>query len=96
LLLILPLTGCVVCAQTAQSGADLSIRAQSDWIDYGPIFTTGALGEWDYQLRGAFTGTVVKKAGIYYLYYRGARGYRTSGDETVPGGPLGWQPDRMA
>jgi hypothetical protein len=61
----------------------LSIPAQSDWIDYGPIFEHGELGEWDYQLYGGFTGAAIKKNGTYYLYYQGASGYRVSPDETV-------------
>jgi hypothetical protein len=83
LVLILSLAGCAVVAEPAQSALDFSIPAQSDWTDYGPIFKSGALGEWDYFLWGAFTGTAVKKDEIYYLYYQGARGYRTSFDETV-------------
>lgn len=83
LILSLSLAGCALSAQTAQSGASLSIPAHSDWTDYGVIFEAGALGEWDYQLWGAFTGTAVKKDGTTYLYYQGARGYRTAFDETV-------------
>ncbi len=61
----------------------VTIPAQTDWIDYGPIFGIGELGEWDYQLYGGFAGSVLKKDGVYYLYYQGARGYRTTIDETV-------------
>jgi hypothetical protein len=62
---------------------NLAIPAQSDWTDHGLIFDRGELGEWDYFLWGAFTGTAVKRNGTFYLYYQGARGYRTSFDETV-------------
>jgi hypothetical protein len=81
--LVLFLVGCVRSALPAQPGANLPIPAQSDWTDYGLIFKAGALGEWDYQLFGGFAATAVKKDGTYYLYYQGASGYRTTGDETV-------------
>jgi hypothetical protein len=63
--------------------ADYTIPDQTDWIDYGPIFAQGEFGEWDYQLFGAFTNTVIKRDGIFYLYYQGASGYRVDPDETV-------------
>ena len=66
-----------------QADAVLSIPDQSDWTDYGKILEAGALGEWDYQLWGAFTATATEKDGTYFLYYQGASGYRTTGDETV-------------
>ena len=62
---------------------DHSIPTQSDWVDYGPIFYAGDLGEWDYQLFGGFTASTVKKDGVFYLYYQGASAYRTSPDDTV-------------
>jgi hypothetical protein len=65
------------------SPIDYKIPAQSDWVDYGQIFDAGELGEWDYQLYGGFTNSVVKRDGIFYLYYQGASGYRTTPDETV-------------
>ncbi len=61
----------------------ISIPAQSDWIDIGPIFERGAEDEWDHYLWGGFGGTAIKMDGTYYLYYQGARGYRTTPDETV-------------
>jgi hypothetical protein len=82
-MLILSLVGCGVSALTEQSGTTLSVPVQSDWTDYGTILESGALGEWDYQLWGGFAGTAVKKEKTYYLYYQGAGGYRTTGDETV-------------
>jgi hypothetical protein len=54
---------------------DLQIPEQIDWIDHGPIFEKGKKGEWDYLLYGAFTGTVLKKDGTFYLYYQGAKDY---------------------
>jgi hypothetical protein len=53
----------------------LSIPAQSDWVDCGPIFNAGAEGEWDYYLWGGFAASIVKKDGLYYLYYQGSSGY---------------------
>jgi hypothetical protein len=66
----------------SRSSVSTPVPAQSDWTDYGTIFESGALGEWDYQLFGGFTGTAVKKDGTYYLYYQGASGYRIV-DDTV-------------
>jgi hypothetical protein len=63
--------------------SDPEIPSQSDWVDYGPIFSAGELGEWDYQLFGGFTASAIKKEGVFYLYYQGASGYRTAPDETV-------------
>jgi hypothetical protein len=54
---------------------DLQIPKQADWIDHGPILEKGKIGDWDYLLYGAFTGTVVKKDGTFYLYYQGAKEY---------------------
>jgi hypothetical protein len=52
-----------------------TIPSQSDWLECGPIFTAGNEGEWDYYLWGGFASSVVKKNGIFYLYYQGANGY---------------------
>lgn len=67
----------------AQFTTDLAIPAQADWVDYGPIFERGDLGEWDYLLWGGFAATAVKKNGVYFLYYQGSSGYRLVPDETV-------------
>jgi hypothetical protein len=58
----------------------LAIPAQADWVDHGSIFARGGLGEWDLLQWGGFGGTAVKKNGVYYLYYQGARGYRSPDD----------------
>lgn len=50
------------------------IPGQSDWIDCGTIFGHGKAGEWDYYLWGGFASSVVKKDGVFYLYYQGAPG----------------------
>ena len=83
LVLVLSLVGCASYVFSLRADTHLPIPVQSDWTDHGLILKAGALGEWDYQLFGGFTATAVKKNGIYYLYYQGARGYRTTGDETV-------------
>lgn len=77
LILLLSLAGCSVFAQTVKSsvGMSMSIPDQSDWIDCGAIFSAGNEGEWDHYLWGGFATTVVKKDGIFYLYYQGANGY---------------------
>jgi predicted GH43/DUF377 family glycosyl hydrolase len=62
---------------------EYDIPSQTDWMDYGTIFEAGDLGEWDYQLYGCFANSVIKKDGIFYLYYQGASGYRSEPDDTV-------------
>jgi len=76
------LVGCVWSGAPAPLAVDLPIPTQSDCTDYRKIIQNGTLGQWDYQLFGGFTGTVVKKDGIYNLYYKGASGYRIA-DDTV-------------
>ena len=67
----------------------IAIPEQSEWVDYGSVFEAGLEGDWDYLLYGGFTVSVVKKDGVFYLYYQGASGYRTSPDETVTGRAIG-------
>jgi hypothetical protein len=62
-------------APTSAQGRQAQIPSQSDWLECGPIFTAGNEGEWDYYLWGGFASSVVKKNGIFYLYYQGANGY---------------------
>jgi hypothetical protein len=73
----------------SESEEGFLIPEQTDWVDHGPIFEAGGEGEWDYLLYGGFTVSVLKKDGIFYLYYQGASGYRTSPDETVTGRAIG-------
>jgi hypothetical protein len=58
-----------------QPGNTVRIPDQSDWIDCGTIFGHGKAGEWDYYLWGGSANSVVKKHGVFYLYYQGAPGY---------------------
>lgn len=51
------------------------VPAQADWVDCGQILAQGAEGDWDRFLWGGFANTVVKKDGVFYLYYQGASGY---------------------
>lgn len=60
--------------------ADLPIPQQDDWVDYGEILSSGLPGQWDLYLYGGMAGSVVKKDGIYYLYYQGSSGYDSLGD----------------
>jgi chitodextrinase len=86
LILLIPVvlsTGCGYAAAPVHAADVIPIPTQQDWTDYGVVLSAGALGEWDYQLFGGFTGTVVKRDGTFYLYYQGARGYRLIDDETV-------------
>jgi hypothetical protein len=54
---------------------DILIPEQSEWTDYGFIIEKGEAGDWDFYLSGGFTGTVVKKNSVFYLYYQGAEDY---------------------
>jgi hypothetical protein len=53
----------------------VAIPQQEDWVDHGKIIDSGAEGEWDLYLWGGFANSVVKKDGVYYLYYQGSNGY---------------------
>jgi hypothetical protein len=75
--------GCASLPSSLLSRMEISVPAQSDWVDYGAILTQGEEGEWDHYLYGGFTSTVVKKDGTFYLYYQGASDYRSAFDETV-------------
>ncbi len=72
-LIVSLLAALAACAPT--HAYDLAIPDQADWIECGPIFSAGAEGEWDFYLWGGFASTVVKKDGIFYLYYQGSDGY---------------------
>ena len=68
---------------TEQPGTEIHIPSQSDWVDYGTILEAGAEDDWDYYLWGGFAFSVIKKDGLFYLYYQGSSDYRTEYDETV-------------
>jgi hypothetical protein len=53
------------------------IPQADDWKDYGPILEAGSEGEWDFLFAGITPASLVKKDGVYYLYYVGADGHRS-------------------
>jgi hypothetical protein len=75
LLVVVGLVGCGGAAVEATAVPITPIPAQSDWLECGQIFRAGAEGEWDTYLWGGFAATVVKKDGLFHLYYQGANGY---------------------
>ncbi|MGB3564899.1 MAG: LamG-like jellyroll fold domain-containing protein, partial [Thermoanaerobaculia bacterium] len=79
-----PGVGDVAGRDGASTGAALlPIPAQSDWTDYGTILEPGDVGEWDFQLFGAFVASAIKHNGTYFLYYQGACCYRILDDTTT-------------
>lgn len=62
------------------------VPEETDWIDKGIVLEAGPVGSWDVRLHGMITPcSVVKKHGIYFLYYLGADGDR--GPPHNDGGP---------
>jgi len=65
--------------QPAAASATVRIPKQSDWTDRGTALSPGPSGSWDARLTGAITpATVVKFNGVFYLYYIGADGNRST------------------
>ena len=63
--------------------AEVQIPSQFDWTLAGTALTAGPAGAWDARLYGQISpSTVIKKDGVYYLYYVGA-----DGDRSTDGGP---------
>jgi hypothetical protein len=63
--------------------AELRIPSASDWVEYGAVLQVGSPGAWDMMFAGASVpSTVVKRDGVYYLYYGGA-----DGERSTDGGP---------
>ena len=59
---------------------DVKIPKQLDWTVVGTVLESGPSGSWDARLHGQISPcSVVKKDGIYYLYYIGADGNRKDG-----------------
>lgn len=73
-------------ASTAGSGniprfEDVAIPAAGDWTAQGEVVPTGAGGEWDDRIDGAFNSIAVRKMGTkLYFYYVGADGTRSFDD----------------
>lgn len=55
----------------------------SDWQTQGVAIREGEEGEWDRYLWGAFANSVIKKDGVYYLYYQGSRYYDDACDSVA-------------
>lgn len=62
---------------------DIPVPQQADWTDYGPVLESGSLGDWDFQLWGAFAASAVKRDGTFYLYYQGSCCYRIVDDSVT-------------
>jgi hypothetical protein len=59
---------------------EVKIPKQSDWTLVGKVLERGPSKSWDARLHGQISPcSVVKKDGIYYLYYIGADGNREDG-----------------
>lgn len=58
----------------------LAVPDESQWTDYGTILGAGEVGDWDFQLAGAFAGSAIKRGNTYYLYYQGSCCYRIADD----------------
>ena len=55
----------------------VSVPAESDWHEVGPILAAGPDGAWDRHLAGASSpSTVVRHDALWWLYYGGADGLR--------------------
>jgi len=80
-LFVLSLTGLAPDPVDASYEAQriVGIPEQSDWVDRGVVLSPGQQGSWDVRLGGMISpATVVKKNGVYFLYYIGADGNRSS------------------
>ncbi len=56
---------------------EVQIPKQSDWTEHRAVIKTGEFGSWDTRFYGQVSpSTVVKKNGVFYLYYVGANGNR--------------------
>jgi hypothetical protein len=73
------------CGSEAGHEQTLAIPTQSEWVDCGRILEAGADGEWDHHLWGGFGLSVIKRNGVYFLYYQGSRAY----DEVA--GTVAWR-----
>lgn len=53
----------------------------SSWTNQGVAIAEGNPGEWDRYLWGGFANSLVKKDGVYYLYYQGSAAYDDACDD---------------
>lgn len=61
--------------QAADLRVDYWLPGPEDWKDRGTILERGAPGAWNHHLAGGFAGAVIKRSGVFLLYYQGARSY---------------------
>lgn len=65
-------------APVTRTGNEINVPKDADWMSHGVVLSAGGSGSWDVRLTGALSPcTVVKKDGIYFLYYIGADGNRS-------------------
>lgn len=58
---------------------EVRIPKQSDWTEHGVVIESGKSGSWDTRFHGQVCPcTVVKKNGVFYLYYVGSNGNRST------------------
>lgn len=66
-------------APTVPRAAEVWIPSSGDWQERGTALAPGAPGSWDVVLDGMINpGAVIKKDGVFFLYYIGADGRRAS------------------
>jgi len=74
-----PAMSAFVPPQEPPPTGEIGIPTQADWTDHGVVVSEGSKGSWDVRLGGAISpSSVVKKDGVYYLYYIGADGNRSA------------------
>lgn len=68
-------------AQSIASALPASFPTSSTaWTEQGVVLTPGPPGAWDHATSHGFRiGSIVKKNGVYYMYYGGASGIRSDG-----------------
>lgn len=70
-------------ARPARAYTPLVVPERSSWVNRGIAIAEGNPGEWDRYLWGGFANSIVKKQGVYYLYYQGSSGFNTACDDNV-------------
>jgi hypothetical protein len=65
------------------ASSSIPIPSLNDWQTGTAAFSRGALGTWDYYLWGGFANSLIKKNGVYYLYYQGAPSYNDQCDSVA-------------
>lgn len=73
-------------SNTSHSHTTVTIPALNDWQVGSLAFARGAEGTWDHYLWGGFANSLIKKDGVYYLYYQGAPSYDEQCDSVASRG----------